>query len=67
MRIPHRSIGRLRQELVSNVVNGDVRSMTMTSYPASYLFRVRTIGPGGLSEPADATIGIIARRRAERP
>jgi hypothetical protein len=50
-----------------NAVTGDVRSMTMTSYPPYYLFRIRTIGPGGLSEPAAASLVIVERRRAERP
>lgn len=50
-----------------NAVTGDVRSTTMSGYPAYYLFRVRTIGPGGLSEPAAATVVNIERRRAQRP
>jgi len=38
----------------------------LSGYPASYLFRVRAIGPGGLSEPAAATVVIVDRRRAVR-
>lgn len=45
-------------------VTADVRSRTMSDY--DFLFRVSTLGPGGLSEPAVATIGSIERRRAVR-
>jgi len=39
---------------------------TTVNVPANLLFRVRAIGPGGLSEAAVATVGIIERRRAAR-
>ena len=49
-------------------ITADVRNVITGGLP-HFLFRVRAIGPGGLSEPVVATvINInIERRRAERP
>lgn len=57
--------GNSGKNWVPIAVTGDVR-MTTSGLPASYLFRVRTIGPGGLSEPATAAAGSNERRRAAR-
>jgi len=43
----------------------DIRSTTTPLGPY-YRFRVRAIGPGGLSEPAAATVVIVDRHRAAR-
>ena len=47
------------------VVPGDARTTTIYTSPGG-LFRIRALGPGGVSEGAITSIGSMPRRRADR-
>lgn len=51
---------------VFRVVPGDIRTTTVSASIGG-LFRIRALGPGGVSEGAITSIGSMQRRRAGRP